>query len=43
MGNSEQREIVVRYQLITEHTNCVLVHERAEAEKAKDLPELGWV
>lgn len=39
----EQRAIAVRYQLVTEHTNCVLVHERAEVEKAKDLPELARV
>lgn len=41
VGESEQRELAVRYQLVTEHTNCVLVHERAD--KAASLSELAPV
>lgn len=29
-----------RYRLVTEHTSCVLVLERADGEKAENLPEL---
>lgn len=41
LATDEQRDIAVRYQLITELTNCVLVHERAD--KAAGLPELAPV
>lgn len=43
LGEDVQRDIAVRYRLITKHTNCVLVHERAEGEKAVGLPELAPV
>lgn len=34
------RSLALDYQLVTEHTNFLLLHERAEDEKAKDMPEL---
>ncbi|MDE0221757.1 MAG: VIT and VWA domain-containing protein [Spirochaetaceae bacterium] len=33
-------ELAVRYQLVSEWTNCLVVHVRAEADKAGDLPTL---
>jgi len=36
----DQIALALRYQLITKNTNCLLVHVRAEEEKATDLPEL---
>ena len=33
-------ELAVRYQLVSEWTDCLVVHVRAEAEKADDLPSL---
>lgn len=35
--------LAVQYQLVTSETNLILVHERAESEKAHDLPELHQV
>lgn len=35
--------LAVQYQLVTEHTNFLLVHERAEADKAIDMPRLHKV
>ena len=35
--------LAVAYQLVTEKTNFLLVHERAEGEKAIDMPELQKV
>ena len=32
--------LALQYQLVTEDTNCLLVHVRAEKEKAEGLPEL---
>ena len=32
--------LAVTYQLVTEKTNFLLVHERADSEKAADMPEL---
>jgi len=32
--------LALQYQLVTEDTNCLLVHVRAEQEKAEGLPEL---
>jgi Ca-activated chloride channel family protein len=32
--------LALQYQLVTENTNCLLVHVRAEKEKAEGLPEL---
>ncbi len=41
---SEAREaIALDYQLVTSETNLILVHERAENEKAEHLPELHQV
>lgn len=36
-------ELAVAYQLVTPFSNFVLVHERAEGEKAVDMPELAKV
>ena len=33
-------ELAVRYQLLSEWTDCLVVHVRAEADKADDLPSL---
>ena len=33
-------ELAVRYQLVSEWTNCLVVHVRAEADKADELPSL---
>ena len=35
--------LAVAYQLVTEKTNFLLVHERAEGEKAINMPELQKV
>lgn len=43
VGEEEQLKLALRYQLITEQTNCVLVHERADGEKATQLPQLKRV
>lgn len=43
VDESEATTVAVRYQLVTEHTNCVLVHERAAGERAADLPQLASV
>lgn len=43
VGREEQLRLSLRYQLITEQTNCVLVHERADGEKAAQLPQLKKV
>ena len=40
---SRQRALALQYQLVTKHTNFILVHERAEGEKAQDLPLLQQV
>jgi Ca-activated chloride channel family protein len=37
------RALAVQYQLVTPHTNFILVHQRAEGEKAQDLPLLQQV
>ena len=36
----EQLKLAIDYQLITEQTNCILVHTRSAEDKATDLPEL---
>lgn len=36
-------ELAVAYQLVTDQTNFLLVHERADGEKAIDMPELQKV
>lgn len=38
-----QRALAVQYQLVTPHTNFILVHTRAVGEKAQDLPLLQQV
>ena len=37
------RDLAVSYQLVTDQTNFLLIHERAEAEKPKDMPDLHKV
>lgn len=39
-AEGDQIALALCYQLITKNTNCLLVHTRAEDEKATDLPEL---
>lgn len=39
----ERERLAVEYQLVTSETNLILVHERAEIEKADDMPELHQV
>jgi Ca-activated chloride channel family protein len=38
-----QRTLALQYQLVTPHTNFILVHQRADGEKAQDLPLLQQV
>jgi Ca-activated chloride channel homolog len=38
-----QLDLALRYGLLTDRTNFIVVHERAENEKARDLPELRRV
>ncbi len=38
--NSEATPLAVAYQLVTDKTNFLLVHERDEAEKPVDMPDL---
>lgn len=37
------QELAVSYQLVTEYTNFLLIHERAEEDKALDMPDLHQV
>lgn len=37
------QQLAVSYQLVSEHSNFLLVHERKEADKAVDMPELHQV
>ena len=37
------KSIAVKYQLVTQHTNFFLVHERAEENKAEGLPKLQQI
>jgi Ca-activated chloride channel family protein len=39
----QAQQLAVDYQLLTPHTNCILVHERAEADKATEQAELHRV
>lgn len=41
--SKRQRELALQYQLITPLTNFILVHQRAEGEKAQGLPLLQQV
>lgn len=43
VDEAKREAIAIKYQLVTEHTNCVLVHERKAAEQATTLPELATV
>ncbi|OQW85951.1 MAG: hypothetical protein BWK72_19550 [Rhodoferax ferrireducens] len=36
---SATQDLAVAYQMVTDETNFILVHERAEAEKAQEMPE----
>ena len=38
-----QPRVAVAYQLVTDRTNFLLVHERADGEKANDMPQLRKV
>ena len=40
ISEREQLKLAIDYQLITEQTNCILVHTRSAEDKATDLPEL---
>jgi Ca-activated chloride channel family protein len=42
-SEAEQLQLALDYGLLTARTNLLVVHERAEGEKAKDLPELARV
>jgi Ca-activated chloride channel homolog len=39
----DRARLAVDYQLVSEHTNFLLVHERADADKATDMPVLHQV
>jgi Ca-activated chloride channel family protein len=44
LSDAKAREaLALQYQLVSDETNLILVHERAEADKAEDLPELVQV
>lgn len=40
---SEALRIAIDYQLVTPHTNFLLIHERADADKADEMPALHQV
>jgi Ca-activated chloride channel family protein len=40
LTEEKQLSLALEYQLITEQTNCILVHVRSAEEKASDMPEL---
>ena len=40
---ARQRTLALQYQLVTQHTNFILVHTRAVGEKAQDLPQLEQI
>ncbi len=40
---AKAQQLAINYQLLTKHTNCILVHERAEADKATEQAELHRV
>ena len=40
LTEEKQLSLALEYQLITEQTNCILVHVRGAEEKATDMPEL---
>lgn len=41
--NAFTRDLALAYQLISDQTNFLLIHERAADEKSKDMPELHQV
>jgi hypothetical protein len=43
LGDEEAAELAERYQIGSRHTSFVLVHKRAEGERADSLPELKTV
>lgn len=44
LSDAKAREaLALQYQLVSDETNLILVHERAEADQAEDLPELVQV
>ncbi len=43
LSDSEATDLAVDYQLITSHTNFLLVHEWSAEEKTQDMPELHQV
>lgn len=43
MTNEQLANLAVQYNLATEYTHYLIVHERAEGEKADDLPEIRQV
>ncbi|WP_423708759.1 VIT and vWA domain-containing protein [Undibacterium sp. WLX3042] len=42
-NSTEAEKIALDYQLVTEQTNFLLIHERPESEKASDMPALYQV
>ncbi len=43
LDQPQAQQLAIDYQVLTKHTNCILVHERAEADKATELAELHRV
>ena len=43
VNKSDAQNIAVDYQLVTDQTNFLLIHERSEGEKSTDMPELHKV
>lgn len=41
VADAEEVVLAVKYQLVTTRTNLIVVHQRASADKAKDLPALA--
>ena len=41
--DAEALALALRYQLVTEHTHCLVVHERADADKAGEFAQLHQV
>ena len=41
--DAEALALALRYQLVTEHTHCLVVHERADADKAREFAQLHQV
>jgi Ca-activated chloride channel family protein len=42
-ADKDAAHLAVAYQLVTEHTNFLMLHARAEGDKAADMPELHKV